>query len=271
MADRASKRVRVDSTAQTTIVPTDPARAAKLQQVVDGLNEKTVRRLLLAAAQKSPSVEALVQAEHARLAKIESEKTIDFSQHSKSVWHTLNITYVKGIKSSRQFEMSGDASCEVIAKINDIANRCPQHASYGTKFNALESLRKIGKVVCMSDSSELMREVRKEFSSDGSLEDTMLQILEGMNQEEFDRILDEYVDDVAWKDKVEELADMAADWGIFDGLNAVVELLSNNDDQDDGQDDGQDDDQDDDDGGDDQGNGTNASQSGPEIIDMTSP
>ncbi|KAL8964330.1 MAG: hypothetical protein Q9183_004526 [Haloplaca sp. 2 TL-2023] len=263
MADRAPKRARADSTAETTVVPSDLTRSPKLLTMLESMNEKTVFNLLLAAAQEFPSVAALVEAEYARLAKIENEKTIDFSQHSKSVWRILNVEYVKGIKSSRQFEMSQDAFLEVIDKISDIENRCPQHASYGTKFNALESLRKIGKVICMSDSSELMREVRKSFSSDTSLEDTMMDILNTMNQEQWERFLNEDVDDVAWTERLEELADMAADWGIFEGLKAVVELLSNDDDPDD--------DDDDYSGGDGNESGTNVNHNGPEIIDMTSP
>ena len=149
----------------------------------------------------------------------------------------------------------------MIAKIKDIRDRCPPHASYRTKFNALESLREFGENICTSDPSELVREARQSFGRKTILEEAMIGILQAMNQEEWDCVLEEHLEDVAWTYKVDELADLAADYCIFPRMKAVLQLFSD----DHGYDGG------DDDGGDDKEESTNANRSQPEIIDMNTP
>jgi len=161
MTDRPSKRVRATTIDDSATTKSDPARSAKLPRIIDTLDERTVRRILLVAAQESPKISILIESEASKLIKPENAKTIDFGYHSKSVWRVLNVDYTKGIKDSRQFEMSGDAYQEVVNKIEDIRDRCPAHASYVTKYSALETLRKIGKIIIMSSDSTLGSEVRK--------------------------------------------------------------------------------------------------------------
>jgi len=225
MTDRPIKRVRASSISDSATSNSDPARSAKLPKIIDTLDEKTVRKILLVAAQESPRIGNLIEAESFKLIKIESAKTIDFGHHSKSAWRTLNVDYTKGIKDSRQFEMSGDAYQEVVSKIEDIRDRCPVHASYVTKYSALETLRKIGKIIIMSSDSTLGSEVRKSFGEDSILEKTMQGILKGMTTEERQDMVREPQEEMIWIDKLKELEALAAGYCMFEGLAGVIFLL----------------------------------------------
>jgi len=225
MTGRSVKRVRASSIGNSATTNSDPARSAKLPKIIDNLDEKTVRKFLLVAAQESPRISTLIESESSKLIKIESAKIIDFGYHSKSVWRTLNVDYTKGIKDSRQFEMSGDAYHEVVNKIEDIRDRCPDHASYVTKYSALETLRKIGKIIIMSSDSTLGSEVRKSFSYDSILEKTMQGIVKEMTTEERQDMAREPQEEILWIAKLKELEELAAGYCMFKGLASVILLL----------------------------------------------
>lgn len=223
MTDRPVKRVRASSIGDSATTNADPAHPVKLSKLIGTLDEKTVRNILLVAAQESPRVSSLIELESSKL--INDAKTLDFGQHSKSVWRTLNVGYTKGIKDSRQFEMSGDAYQEVVTKIEDIRDRCPVHASYVTKYSALETLRKIGKIIIMSGDSTLGSEVRKSFSSDSIIEKTMQGIVKGMTTEERQDMVREPQGEMIWIDKLKDLEDLAAEYCVFEGLAGVILLF----------------------------------------------
>lgn len=225
MTDRPVKRVRTSSIGDSAKTNDDPAHPLKLSKLIGTLDEKTVRNILLVAAQESPRVSILIESESFKLITIESAKTIDFGQHSKAVWRVLNVDYTKGIKDSRQFEMSGDAYQEVVTKIEDIKDRCPVHASYITKYSALETLRKIGKIIVMSSDSTLGSEVRKSFSYDSIVEKTMQGIIKGMTTEERQDMVREPQGEMVWIDKLKELEDLAAEYCVFEGLADVILLF----------------------------------------------
>lgn len=222
MVDRPGKRVRRSSNSYSTI---DHARLAKFPKLIETLNEKTVRKYLLVAARESSQIARLIETETDRLRRLESAKTIDFGYHSKSVWRTLNVEYVKGIKHSRQYHLAGDAYLSVSSEIQDIGNRCPAHASYVTKYSALETLRKIGKIILFSNDSTLGHEVQNSFFEDTVLEDTMLGIVEGMTTEERGDMIREPQEEMVWIDKLKELQAIAAEHSMFEKLKDVIYTL----------------------------------------------
>ena len=228
MAERPSKRVRTSTNSES--VNTDRARLAKLPGLIHSLSEKKIREFLLIAAKEYPRIATMLESEIERLKKIESSKTIDFGYHSKSVWRTLNVDYVKGIKSSRQFELSGEAFDSVSSSIEDIRNRCPVHASYVTKYSALETLRKIRKIIILSSDDTLGNEVQNRFCSDTVLEDTMWGIVTGMTEEEREDMMQEPQEEMIWIDKLKELHEMGVEYCMFDGLAMVISLLEGGDD-----------------------------------------
>lgn len=224
MADRPSKRARAASNSETPTTAPDSARLARLPELLDTLDEKTIRRLLLVAAKENSRVAELIEIQADNLKAIERTKTIDFDYHSKSVWRTLNVQYAK-LKSSHQYQMSGEAFESVSSCIEDIRDRCPPYASYVTKFSALETLRKIGKTIIMSNDDELGREVQNDFGHDTVIEDAIKDIIEPMTSEERKDLMQEPCGDMIWMDKLKELHNLGEDYGIFESLADVIALL----------------------------------------------
>ena len=149
---------------------------------------------------------------------------IDFDYLSKDAWKTLNVTYRK-LSGSNQYDASFDAAASVVDCIKKIKKECPKEASLGTKKSALETLRKIGKSVCLGGDT-LGREVRKSFQYESCLEDAMFEILKTLRGEERVEYLMRAVEgEKSWEEKVCELQGLGRGFCIFDGLDKVVALL----------------------------------------------
>ena len=182
------------------------------------LPQETVQTLLVRAAQTHPDVGSQVKHHVDRLFQQEQAKVIDFDSISKRVWHTINR---HGGSGSQQYEDSFDAYESVVQTIKNIRERCPRYASFGTKRNGLETLRKIGKSICLSDNDVLGHEVRKHFQSNQDITDAMIFILQSMPDDELDKIAES-----EWWAKLEELIKLADDYCLFAGtLHEVSSLL----------------------------------------------
>lgn len=108
---------------------------------------------------------------------------INFDQFSKSAWHSLNTSYYTKLSSSKQYDASFDAYSAVEDCVQAIRKQVKANSSYGTKLNALETLREIADTV-LSAGDTLGREVRKEFQYDNCVVNAMLDIAEFMTPEE---------------------------------------------------------------------------------------
>ena len=209
MSSRPAKRARTDS-------HTDAVDPSKVPELVGSLDPKTISQLLIAAAKIYPNVAFLVQQEVDRIAAAERAKVLDFDYLSKSVWKTLNVTYER-LRDSHAFEMSGHAQNEIEDCIESIRRRCPKTASFKTKENALETLRKIGKSICLS-IGVVGREIRKSCGRHTTWISTILGIAESLTDEEID-MLRPWCDD-----KLVELQRIANDCCIFEDLGEVIDL-----------------------------------------------
>ena len=209
MSNRPAKRARSDS-------HTDAVDPSKVPELVSSIDPKTISQLLIAAAKIYPDVAFLVQQEADRIAAAERAKVLDFDYLSKSVWKTLNVTYER-LSGSHAFEMSGQAENDIEDCIENIRRSCPKTASFKTKENALETLRKIGKSICLSNGV-VGREIRKSCGCQTTLISTMLGIAESLADEEMER-LRPWLDD-----KLVELQGIADDYCIFEDLGEVIDL-----------------------------------------------
>ena len=209
MSSRPTKRARSDS--HTNAV--DPS---KVLELVSSLDPKTISQLLIAAAKIYPDVASLVQQEADRIAAAERAKVFDFDYLSKSVWKTLNVTYER-YSGSHAYEMSGHAENEIEDCIEEVRRSCPKTASLKTKENALETLRKIGKSICLSNGV-VGHEIRKSYGCQTTLISTILGIAESLADEELERLR-------PWcDDKLVELQGIANDYCIFEDLGEVIDL-----------------------------------------------
>ena len=224
MADRPAKRARATSNSETTHTITDPVRLTDLFTSIQSLDEATVRSLLFTAASESPAIAGQIEIKVAIIKKAESNVVRDFSHFSKSVWYTLNKEYSR-LKSSRQFEVAGEAFNSIVSNIERIKDQCPAHASYGTKSGGVEALRKIGKVICMSAGDELIHRVQQSFQQSSILEDTMRSIVETMSAEDRADLSQEPQGEGVFLDKLHELQELASDLCLFENLEEVIRLL----------------------------------------------
>ena len=216
MAEGALKRQRADS--QGTAVKLNNRESNHASTIRD-LPERVAYQILAKAAASHEDVAALVRAAVANTHAAEKSK-VDFDHHSKSVWRHINVKYSR-LSGSHQSDASGDPYHYAVECIESIREECPNFASFGTKKNALEVCRKIGKTICLS-GDVIGTEVRGLFRGDDTLKDTMTAIAESLTSVEKKIILTD-----EWYDKLDELIRLANGCYIFDGLQQVLDVLDN--------------------------------------------
>lgn len=210
----------------------DAVNPSTIPELVNSIDPKTISDLLIAAAKAYPDVASHVQREVDRIAAFERAKFIDFDYLSKSAWKTLNVTYAR-MKGSHAFDMSGEAAASIEGCVKTIRTDCPKTASFQTKKSALETLRKIGKSICLSDGV-VGHEIKKDYQWGGEFVPTMLRIAETLTYEEKERLR-------PWcDDKLVELKGMADGHCIFEDLGRVVALWNGDEDDQDEDEDGDD-------------------------------
>ena len=219
MTTRPAKRAR----SSTTNVETQPAAvdSSKIPDLVSSLSPSIVANLLKVAAETHPDVATTLKSEADRVARANKAKIVNFDHLSKSAWKTLNVTYER-MSGSHAYELSGEASSSIEKCFKTIQKQCPATASFRTKENALETLRKIGKSICLS-TGVIPREIRKDYGCVGSLTATMVMIARSLEDGEKDK-LQPWCDD-----KLVELQDIAEGYGIFEDLGEVIDIFSGED------------------------------------------
>ena len=211
MSSRPAKRAR--SHTDTGAVAVNPS---KIPELVDSIDPKAIAKLLITAAKAYPEIASLVQLEVDRTAAAERAKVLDFDYLSKSAWKTLNVTYDR-LSGSQAFEFSGEAVQEIQECFETIRIRCPKTANFRTKESALETLRKIGKSICLS-VGVVGREVRKDYQRGGELVPVMLNIAQSLTYEELEQL-------EPWcNEKLVELQEIADGYCIFENLGEVIDL-----------------------------------------------
>ena len=130
------------------------------------------------------------------------------------------------MSGSRQYDMAGEVQAQVQDCIQTIRKGCSGYASFGTKKNGLETLRKIGKTICLSGGDVMGHEVQKDFQGESVLEEAMLEIVEGMVPVEVDELVLGGEPAGEWFGKVVELERLAEGYGLFEGLGDLIRLLN---------------------------------------------
>ncbi|KAF2105905.1 hypothetical protein BDV96DRAFT_655180 [Lophiotrema nucula] len=205
MADQKRKRADTHGTA----VPTQPPRPAvpslaptapqhDLGECIEALDIATVKQLLLQAAYAQPAVAASLRSGYDAIIQRERSRVVSFDHYSKSVWYSLNKKYSR-LGGSKQI---------------------------GTKQSGLETLRKIGKTICMSSNDVVGHEMKNSMGQNTCLEDAMLAILSVMTEVEKQIMCD--IDDgrSTFLAKMEELDSLAKSYCVLKKLEEVVQELS---------------------------------------------
>jgi hypothetical protein len=188
---------------------------------IDALPLEIIKEILQSSARVHPDVAARLRHAHAYLEYDESRKVINFDHYSKTLWRAINSSY--HLKGSYQVEAAGGIIRQVQDCINKIDKGAGDMASFGTKKSAVETLRKIGKSVCLT-REVIGKEVRQEYQSGRGVDGVMLRILGGMTAEERASIGTEFVD------KCGELWAEAQGYCIFGKMPQVIAMLVGNED-----------------------------------------
>lgn len=154
------------------------------------------------------------------------DTVLDFDFYSKDVWKDLNVRYRK-FSGSQQCDIAGEVVESINSNIEHIVKQSGKRAicNFKTKRNGLEVLRKIGKSIALSSGDALQHEVHKEFQRSRSVEEGMMDIIEGMSAQERAAMLRWNDGRGEWKDKLPELQKLAKADFLFPDFDEVIKLL----------------------------------------------
>lgn len=146
-----------------------------------------------------------------------AERVIDFDDLSREAWRELNITHAKK-RSSVQFHVAMDVAYTIDEMFKDMAKEALPHASYGTKRNAVETMRKIFKSILLSEGSELRKVV---FQNVNGLPKIMKTVLEGFNEDQLYMLVNQEFEG-KWLDKLRELIRYSESYGTLEDLQDIL-------------------------------------------------
>lgn len=212
------------STSASSISQTD-----NLSSILDTFSALELRELFQSAAQKHGDIAASIVNRRNATIHAEKQKIVNFDHYSKSVWHELQQG--GGLSGSRQYDLGLDVGASIAKTIATILKQTPNHASFGTKRSALETLRKICKSFIIAGHTTFGSEVIKQLYTEGEpQEKSMLAIVVGMSEEE--KV--EMSAHREWIEKVEELIELGKDHDLYDNLKLMLSLLGQGSDDEEG-------------------------------------
>ncbi|KAJ5979591.1 hypothetical protein N7481_006889 [Penicillium waksmanii] len=203
------------------------------QEQLKILKTDRVVELLQMASMKHVDVNAMVLTAIQSAQEEQRNRVIDFDYHSKSIWKTINVTY-RSMKGSRQYDIAFDVAGEISSTISSIAAQCVEYPNPRNRRSGLETLRKIGKTICLSSNDTLGHEVQQQFQSDPCLENAMCDIVSEMSSQERDDICNEAMGSESLFAKLEELEKLAESYCVFEGLGEVLDLIKGDGEEDEG-------------------------------------
>ncbi|KAI9737539.1 MAG: hypothetical protein M1834_009694 [Cirrosporium novae-zelandiae] len=213
---RPSKRLRADS----IVAASSSGEEIPISQALELLSAAKIKDILILASKMEPAVGALIRAQYLEYRQEQQEKVIDFDHYSKRIWHTINSDF-SGYSGSRQYHGSFEVFESVKSSIINIANQASTSvSSRGTRRSAIETLRKIGKTICLSSGDTLGHEVQKQFQSDHTWEDAVKDVVLAMTPEERAWIRNGDL----WS-KFQEVEGLAQDYCIFEELPEILDLV----------------------------------------------
>lgn len=149
--------------------------------------------------------------------------TIDFGHHSKTVWHEINPRH--GRNGSKGYDNADSAIVAVEDSIRTIWGSVDDNSPFGTKRSARETLRKICKTVCLSDTHELGSRVQRYVDQDGVLELAMLHVVGCMTASERAMMKDVGFGEGRIVPKLNELIDLSSARCILSRIPEVLRIL----------------------------------------------
>lgn len=192
--------------------------------MVRALSEDQVREILIVASKNSAYAQDAIRLCYGKNTRKKVTHVTEFDHYSEGADYILNEKYRSG-SGSKEYDKAFDAVEELEEIIRTIEDEASGNTSYGSKKNALHTLRKIGDSIVSAPPSTLGSEVRKHFQRDSDLTSAMAAILECMTAEELERVAKSADDGARFVDKVKELEVSADGYGMNMDLEVVLDLL----------------------------------------------
>ena len=194
----------------------------ELETALDFLSSTEIRQLLRLAIHKHPSFAAEVQQEYTLKAQAERSKSVNFVHYSNNAWHTLNTKFNR-LDGDRQTEMAESAAEDLAADIGAVVSQVRKESSLQTKKSALETLRKIGRSICLAPGI-VGQKVKEGLGYDARFVDAVMDVVGRCSAEEKRSV---------WLDgsgkellkRLEQLDELRRHNGIFERFEEVLEML----------------------------------------------
>ncbi|KAK6000322.1 hypothetical protein QM012_003954 [Aureobasidium pullulans] len=196
-----------------------------LDTALDSFSAAELRQLLRLAVHKHPSLASDITSEYTQKASLGMSKTVNFVHYSNSVWHTLNSKQHLDAVKGRQY--ANKAVQRIANDISSVATQVQRESSLSTKKNALETLRKIGRSVCLA-TGVVGERVRDTLGSDKIFVDAMIIVADSFTEDDRRTVWAGGSGTEIIK-RLEQLDELRRCYRVFDGLDIVLALLKRED------------------------------------------
>ena len=196
-----------------------PSETHLLDRILNDFDERTLRKILLSAALQNPDVLSLVTGHHNDKMRQESIKVLNFDHYSKSVLRKLQQG---GGSGSQQYHKALEVGGLISSTIAKILKQTPEHASFGTKKSALETLEKMGKSIAFAAYGTFRLELITILHTEGGpLEGAINEIVTGMDGAERKQMHDNR----KWIANVRELMELGKYHVEYVALEDTLKML----------------------------------------------
>jgi hypothetical protein len=196
-----------------------------LDATLESFSAAELRQLLRLAVQKHPSLASDLTLEHAQQASPKASKSVNFVHYSNSVWHILNAKQHSDPSKERQH--ANKAVQKVAHDIHTVASQVSRQSSLTTKKNALGTLRKIGRSVCLATGTvgETVKEI---LGCDKIFVDAVVKVADSFTEDDR-RILWAGGSGTEIVKRLDQLDELRRCYRVFEGFDVVLGLLKRED------------------------------------------
>ncbi|KAL1877804.1 hypothetical protein Plec18167_004773 [Paecilomyces lecythidis] len=227
MSEPSAKRPRIDSNDNTTeddAADLDPALQAEIIELINTLPEGCCRELLSLAASMHSDILMSTRVVNEAINLNASVTVYEFDAHTRATWRDLNVTFRK-CDASAQCEMAPCVENAIIDSIDQICYQAAKPmASFRTKINGLNALRKIAKFILLT-SSPIALEMQMRCQWDDSLVEGMKGIVAALTCDERKWICHRDDRRQRWQDKFNELILLGGEKGCLEGLDYARDMF----------------------------------------------
>ncbi|KAF2140439.1 uncharacterized protein K452DRAFT_359522 [Aplosporella prunicola CBS 121167] len=215
--------------------------SVQLLTAVSGLSNRQLNELLVRHASANGTLAAEVTRLYEERIRLEERAVEGFQTLSNNLWNELRVTY-SNMSNRRQAAASFRVVQDICSAINTIRQATLPGTMFRTRCHGLFALRKIGWNIVLAGGGKLVRQVIWQLRNDVQLTDTIWEIICNMTEEEREQMRACDCGEGRFDDKMDELAEMAEEHGLFAEMDDCIDLLWNQPEEDDDGNDGDDDD-----------------------------